>query len=697
MKPQHIDLMTSVSVPTIDPNGHVAVVATSRANFATDSYTGQLWQVHVDGSTEPRRLTSGKSDRAPQFSPDGKTIAFVRPDEKGRPQIALVDARGGEPRIVTDRPLGVGSFAWSSDSSKIAFTAAVPEYGRYGTVDGVSAGAENPRRITKNQVRANGAGWILDRNPALFVIDVPALDGEPFFAPAGRAKDIISRSGDDRPMLPGVHEVGQALPQALLLSDPQFAVGSPVWGKDNQDIYFVSAQHEAADDDLTSAIYRVSAAAGVTAKPGEESTAQVPTAELVLGGGARNLSLHSPAFSADFATLYVLGQDVGESGIDFVAKNTGVWAAKTSELPLEAPELLTNIEDVDYGDVHSTLVTSGDSVLAFARLRGAGELHRVSAGSSDPVQVLSAGPRVITGAAVAGNVTVVAYTDPTTPGEIATLGDNQLVDLTDFAADLHEHTQVVEQVEFSATSRDGYPVHGWIYKPSGDGPHPVLLNIHGGPFADYHWAYFDEAQAYAAAGYAVVQCNPRGSAGYGQEHGRAIRQQMGTLDMDDVLSFFEQAVAANDDLDGDRAGVLGGSYGGYLTAWIIGNDHRFKGAIVERGFLEPFSFVGTSDIGWFFAGEYTGENPQQVVAQSPMAIAQNVQTPTLVLHSEEDLRCPLEQAQRYYSKLKRNGIESEFLVFPGENHELSRSGTPWHRMQRFEAILDWWQRYLPVN
>lgn len=753
MKSQQLDLLTSVSVPTIDPTGRTAVVATSRANFSTDSYTGQLWQLDTAGEAEPRRITSGKSDRAPQFSPDGTLVAFVRPDEKGRPQIAVVDARGGEPRIITDRPLGVGSFVWSSDSRQIAFVAATPEYGRYGTVDGVGAGAENPRRVTENKVRANGPGWSFDRKPALFVIEIPALTSEPYFAPVGRAKDILARAGSAAGSaaagavvagsgaagsaesgaaasdsaeahgfdvtLPGAVTAAQAFPKARLLSDPNFAVSSPVFGANNEHIYFVSAQHDGADNDLTSAIYRVAVADAVEFTAGAEQHANAPAAELVVGGGEKNLSLGAPAFSADYATLYVLGQDVGETGIDFVARNTGVWATSVSELPVAVPTLLTNVEDVDYGDVHSTLVTDGDSVLAFARLRGAGQLHRVTAGavsggaaegtvsfdaSSDgadaadgSVTVLSEGPRVITGAATANGVTVVSYSDPTTPGETAALRDGALHDLTDFAAALHEHTVVVEQIEYTATSPDGYPVHGWIYKPQGDGPHPVLLNIHGGPFADYHWAYFDEAQAYAQAGYAVLQCNPRGSAGYGQEHGRAIRQQMGTLDMDDVLSFFEQAVAADPDLDGDRAGVLGGSYGGYLTAWIIGHDHRFKGAIVERGFLDPFSFVGTSDIGWFFGDEYTGTDPDTMRSQSPMECVAQVQTPTLVMHSEEDLRCPLEQAQRYYASLKRAGVESEMLVFPGENHELSRAGTPWHRMQRFDAILEWWQRHLPVE
>jgi dipeptidyl aminopeptidase/acylaminoacyl peptidase len=167
--------------------------------------------------------------------------------------------------------------------------------------------------------------------------------------------------------------------------------------------------------------------------------------------------------------------------------------------------------------------------------------------------------------------------------------------------------------------------------------------------------------------------------------------------MQDVLAFLDGALAKFPELDADALGIMGGSYGGYLTAWTISQDHRFKAAIVERGFLDPVSFIGSSDIGWFFGGEYTGSSEEQMAAQSPMATVRNVTTPSLVIHSEEDLRCPVEQGQRYFTALKQQGVDAAFLVFPGENHELSRSGTPHHRKQRFEEILRWWARYLPTS
>ncbi len=225
----------------------------------------------------------------------------------------------------------------------------------------------------------------------------------------------------------------------------------------------------------------------------------------------------------------------------------------------------------------------------------------------------------------------------------------------------------------------------------------MLLNIHGGPYAQYSIHVFDEAQVFVEAGYAVVMCNPRGSAGYGPAHGRAIKGRMGTSDLHDVLDFLDGALAKHSQLDAERVGIIGGSYGGYLTAWTIAHEQRFTAAIVERGFLDPLTFIGTSDIGSFFGDEYAGTDPAAVLRQSPMAVVDRVRIPTLVVHSELDYRCPLEQATRYYAALRRGGVDAELLIFPGENHELSRAGQPRHRLERFAAMLDWWSRKLPVK
>lgn len=194
----------------------------------------------------------------------------------------------------------------------------------------------------------------------------------------------------------------------------------------------------------------------------------------------------------------------------------------------------------------------------------------------------------------------------------------------------------------------------------------------------------------------MIAPNVRGSAGYGKtwlQLDNGFRREDSVKDIGALLDW----IATQPDLDEERVIVMGGSYGGYMTAWLTTRDHRWAGAIVERGFLDPVSFTGSSDIGWFFGGRYLGEAPDAVAAQSPMAHIDQVRTPTLVIHSEQDWRCPVEQGQRWYVGLKRQGVPTELLLFPGEGHELSRSGTPKHRVARFEHILRWWATYLPVG
>ena len=194
--------------------------------------------------------------------------------------------------------------------------------------------------------------------------------------------------------------------------------------------------------------------------------------------------------------------------------------------------------------------------------------------------------------------------------------------------------------ELEATASDGASVHGWIIKPAGTGPFPVVLMVHGGPFAHYGWTLFDEAQVYVGAGYAVVMGNPRGSAGYGESHGRAIVGDFGNLDSQDVLALLDAALQ-DPDLDGGRVEVMGGSYGGFMTSWLVGHLDRFRAAISEQACNAFDSFEGSSDIGWSFVPHWNGTDPERVLAQSPLSYADRIRTPMLLIHSEQDWRCPL--------------------------------------------------------
>ncbi|MCT9820186.1 S9 family peptidase [Microbacterium sp. W1N] len=655
MRPVDIEGLVTVGRPTIAADGGFAVFATSRPDVAANRNVGQLWRVDLPGGAL-RRLTRGVADRAPQLSPDARAVAFLRADGAGTPQVFVIPAVGGEPQQATDARGGVTGFAWSPDGAQLAFTARMPEEGRYGTVEGLEATAEAPRRITGVRWHANGLGYALDRPAHVFVVAAPALDAEPLYTPAARVGEPLT-------------------PRAVAADAVQLTTGAAshagvVFTADGTEILTRPDEIEADARDLRSRIIAVPVDGG-------------PVREVL--GAQAGLAVDELIVTPD-GTVAFLADGVGESRVDFVAPMVGLWLLEDG-----APRRVT-ADTLDLGEAHLTAV--GDDVLVQVRTRGRNDLLRVARdGTTQPVRT---DVEVVGHAASADGATIVAaVATPESLGEIEVIDADGIRTLSDFGGALAG--RVVRPRELEVTARDGSPVHGWVATPDGEGPFPVILQIHGGPYASYGIHLFDETQVLVAAGYAVVYCNPRGSAGYGREHGRSIRQQMGTVDFHDVIDFLDGAVAADTRLDGDRVGVMGGSYGGYLTAWVIAHDHRFAGAIVERGFLDPVSFQGTSDIGSFFGDEYVGIDPEQMARQSPMAVVDRVTTPTLVLHSELDFRCPLEQATRYYAALKRQGTPAELLVFPGEDHELTRSGQPRHRVERFDAVLDWWQRHLPAS
>lgn len=659
MRAVDIEKLVSVGRPTIAPDGSFAVFATSRPDIAANRNVGQLWRVDLPGGV-PRRITRGVADRAPQVSPDGTRIAFVRGDADGKAQVFVMDAAGGEPVQATAAQSGVGDYAWSPDGATIAFTARVAERGRYGTVDGLDAASESPRRITGVRWHANGLGYMLDRPSHVFVVETPDPAGEPFYDPAA----AVRAEGEDAP------ERRIVAAEARALTSGPASHRGVVFTGDGAEVLTILDEIESDRRDLRTPVLALR----------------------VDGTGSRELLGRDAGLSvaeiavADDGTVALLASDPGPSGIDFIAPSDALYRLEDG-----GPRRVTDPDAIDVGEAGSHITPVGADFLLQNRTRGRVELVRVT--RAGEVAVVLDGDVEVGGHAAAGERIIASVASPVSAGELVVVGGDVL---TDLGAPLAAGRIVVPE-EREITGRDGYPVHGWVATPEGEGPFPVILQIHGGPYASYGIHAFDETQVLVDAGYAVVYCNPRGSAGYGRAHGRSIRQAMGTLDFHDVLDFLDGVLAGDARLDSSRVGIMGGSYGGYLTAWIIAHEHRFAGAIVERGFLDPTSFQGTSDIGSFFGDEYVGVEPAQIAAQSPMAVVGDVVTPTLVLHSEHDFRCPLEQATRYYSALKRQGTPAEMLVFPGEDHELTRSGRPRHRVERFDAVLDWWQRHLPVG
>lgn len=642
MQPTDLAYLRIPGTPTLSPDGRRAVVEVMRPDLEENAYRSRLWLVPTDGSGEPREFTRGRRDSTPRCSPDGKWVAFLRAEEDAPPQLYVMPMDGGEPWRVTAKdqhPLGTGEPVWSPDSTRVAYVARVPEDGRYGTAEDVGPDKEPPRRITTLKYRVDGVGFIFDRRPHVFVVDPFADEPEP-----------------------------------ATVTEGDFDHGDVAWSPDGTLLTFVSARHPDRDTTMTGDVF-------VCAPDGSEPRAVTRT----------DLSPEQPRFSVDGRTIFFAAEDLGPDGQDFVARTTGVWSVPVDGSA--APVRLTDEERYDLNSLPPLpLMPTEDGVLCGMQVRGAVELRLVPVAGGEPKPVIE-GARQLAGYDTAGESIVATVADPHTSGELVLLTDGQERTLTSFGAQLREHGDIRPMEEIEATAPDGYPVHGWVVRPGGAGPHPVLLLIHGGPFAQYGWRLFDEAQVYAGAGYAVVMGNPRGSSGYGREHGLAIRHDVGAASEADLLALLDHALEAPD-LDGERLGVLGGSHGGYMTTWLLGRTDRFRAGVTERAVNVIGSMHGSSDIGWLFPDQLYGTDPARRAEQSPLTHADRITAPTLIIHSENDWRCPVEQAQQLYVALKQNGVQTEFLLFPGEGHEMSRSGLPSHRVARFDAILDWFRRHL---
>ncbi len=638
MKPDHIAHLITLGSPTVAPDGRSAVVAATRPDLGENEYRAQLWTVPLDGSGGPRRLTHGDRDMEPAYSPDGAWLAFLRAEPKAKPQLFLLPTAGGDARKLTDLPGGAGAPHWSPDSTRIAFSARVPEAGRYGRDEKITPDKEPPRRITGLQYRLDNLGFLIDRREHLFVLDIDSED-EP--------RQLTEGDSDDADVS---------------------------WSPDGEWLAFASSRHDNREHDLNSDVFLV--------RPDGSQLRQLTDSTLSLG---------HPVFAPDGASVLARGMDAGPDGTRWFAQQTGLFAVDVGQGG--RPRRLTDAERYNLTD--GAIILDGQSALVLAENRGAVELLAVpldGTAGPDPA-VLSTGHRQLTGFDSAAGALAVAYKDEGTAGELGVVRDGELDRLTDFAATLREHVVPRPITEFTSTAPDGQQLHGFLVTPDGDGPHPVLLMVHGGPFTQYGWTLFDEAQVYAAAGYAVVYTNPRGSSGYGSAYGDWIRGDVGERSAADLLTMLDDALG-RPDLDGGRVGVLGGSHGGYMTSWLVGHTDRFGAAVSERAVNAIDSFEGSSDIGWGFARDLYGADAEQQHRQSPLTAADQITTPLLIIHSEQDWRCPVEQAQRLYVALRKRDAEVEMLLFPGEGHEMSRSGLPSHRVARFEAIIDWFDRHL---
>ena len=648
MRPGDVYRLTGASDPRLRPGGEEVAYVVWAIDEEENEYRQSIWLARTDGSEPPRRFTTGKNDAQPRWSPDGTRLAFVSKrsdDEKAHRQLYVMPVGGGEPECLTDLKEDVGEPVWSPDGSRIVFSARVPDEAYEEEDDKKRA----PRRFTRLQFKLDSVGWTGDRRRHLYV--VPA-DGS---APANQSNAKQITFGD-------------------------FEDSRPTWTPDGKSIAFSSARGEDWDIELFGDIYVVSAEGGEPRR---------------LTPGDSNHS--APSYSPD-GKLLAVKWDPG--GYDFPRHpQIAVVDPQTGESRRILTASLDRTCD-PYPEIREPIWDGGSIVFA---IEDAGNIHlyRVAAAGGEP-ELVAGGDIILSGYDYRDGQLV--RTGSTAPN-LAELyvGDRQLTDVgSTFAAG----RDLVTPERFTAISKDGTEVDAWLARPAGfeEGKsYPVLLNIHGGPFTQYGNGFFDETQVYAGGGYAVLYSNPRGSSGYSEEWGRAIMGPgelgpgWGTVDYEDLMGVVDTALERFDFLDPEQLGVIGGSYGGFMTSWIVSHTNRFKAACSERGVNNLVSMYGSSDIGWVFKGyhgEFVHDAVEKYLQISPWTYAKEIETPLLILHSENDLRCNIEQAEQLFTTLRLLKREVELVRFPAESHELTRSGNPAHRVMRFELVLEWFDRYL---
>ncbi|MET3320209.1 UNVERIFIED_ORG: dipeptidyl aminopeptidase/acylaminoacyl peptidase [Peribacillus simplex] len=644
--------LKSVTDPKLSPDGSMAVYVQTRIDEKTEKYVSNLYMFSLI-TNETQQWTFGESrDTSPCWSPDGKNIAFIS-DRSGKKQVHLISTIGGESQQITHFINGTTNPIWSPCSTKLLLSTGLKEGEALFTVEEEKDLSKEVQRYDQLKYKWDGRGYFDQLYQQLVIVDIE--------------KD-----------------------ENILLTENNIDYRPNAWSPDGKQIAYICGEAEKSDDDLFSDIFIMEL--------------ETKSSKKITGSSG---FFKDPKWSPNGQYLSFIGHNKEFAGATF----SKIWLYSMFDQTIQC---LTEGWDVQIGDsaigdfqigaVDPGILWTNDSQGFYFLISDYGNTG-VYYGSIEGAMYPSIlDPQHIYGLTIdpESHRAIVAISTPVHPGDlfVYNLMNGEKAQISFVNDEFLQHKYLSQPEPISFPSVDGLTIHGWIMRPTefkDNQKYPLILEIHGGPHMMYANSYVHEFQTLANEGYTVLFTNPRGSVGYGQDFVNACRGDYGGMDYKDLMAAVDYTLATYDFIDHEKLGVSGGSYGGFMTNWIVGHTNRFKAAVTQRCISNWLSFYGVSDIGYYFTEwEIEGDifdSADKLWQHSPLKYVSNVNTPLLLLHGEKDYRCPIEQSEQFFVALKRQKKEAQLVSFPGETHEVSRSGSPKMRIQHVEEIKGWFNKY----
>ncbi|WDF49398.1 S9 family peptidase [Paenibacillus sp. KACC 21273] len=657
IQPEDLYKYNWVSDPSIHPDGAIAYVYKS-IDAERNQYKTHIYYQSADRK-QKKRITDGDYDYAPDWSPNGRYLAFIRKTDH-KPQLWILDMIDSSINQYSKLERGIGLFRWSPDGRSIILTSRV-----IGEREVEAHAPDRGQIVERTTPKAEGSGLWNGTYQHLFLLELSTR-------------------------------------QMTQITEGDFDASSPVWSPDGTEISYLAQKNASiiySDMDLVfyQDLYTLEIASGHT---------EIQT--------NHDLMISQFAYAPDRKSWTCIANDREygsgtQNQVYRIDRSTKQIRSLTPQSQIQFGNFILNDMKTAAAIPGPIYSTDGQSIYVLGTYQGSVDLYRITeegvctpitTGGKDIHQIVYAPQQ---------DIMVALVSDATHPYELVTfpflpvsnIQWDEVKPLTNTHLWLADYNVSVPQL-FWYTNKEGIQIQGWLMKPTDivdhDSKIPLILQIHGGPHAMYSDAYSHEMQALVSQGYAVMMINPRGSFGYGQHFAQACRQDFGGGDYRDLLEAVDYILQHHPECNDHQLGICGGSYGGLMVNWIIAHDDRFRVAVTQRCISNWISFYGISDIGISYTEGIIGGNPwedtERLWSQSPLAHVQQIETPLLIIHGEQDMRCPIEQGEQLYTALKRQGKVTKMVRYPDSNHMVLKSGKPSYRVDLLTHVNDWIKQYI---